>query len=462
MKPRRLLYALAWAAAAVIVGGPPAYRQLFPEPTHYASDVEHFKYGSVGVEAASGLPYKVWRAMPGVCMPPGQREAGYRAFGFQWEPGRATPIGMPLERALVDRVGVNCAMCHVGRVETASGPRLLVGAPNTTLDLQAYLRFLFKCASSDAFTADAVFAENRRLGHGLSAPEQLFYRALIIPQVRAALREQQRQLAFMDAQPDWGPGRASGFQPAKVQILKQPDDGALDIVDIPPLWNLALRDGGGLHWDGVNTSAHEVFLNSGIGNGASAASVNVASLERMERWARDLPSARYPWPVQAALARQGEGIFRQACAECHAVGGARLNQVIPVSWTGTDRNRLDAFTPETRDAFLGATSYRWRYSHFRKTGGYVAAPLDGVWARAPYLHNGSVPTLAALLSPPAERPVTFRRGGTAYDTARVGFLDAGPWTYDTRLPGNGNGGHLWGAALPPPDRQALLEYLKTL
>jgi cytochrome c2 len=463
MKVRRWLFRGAWVAAALIVAVPLAYGRLFPLPTRYADDVEHFKYASVGVEAAQGVPFEVWRTLPGVCMDPAQRQAGYRTFGFQWEPGHSTPVGMPLETAIVPRVGINCALCHVGRVEGPDGTsRLLVGAPNTSLDLQAYLRFLFDCAASPKFTADAILAENARLGGDLNIAERLFYRAVIIPQVKSALLGQKHQLAFMDGQPDWGPGRTAGFQPAKVQVLGRPFDGTLDIADIPPLWELRLREGGAYHWDGANTSRHEVFLNSGIGNGASAATIDVPSLERTEHWALDNRPPRYPWPVDAALAARGQGLFAAECAQCHEPGMGKTGQVVPISWLGTDRNRLDAFTVETAQAFREASGYPWRYAHFRKTNGYVATPLNGIWARAPYLHNGSVPTLDALLAPPGQRPRTFYRGSARYDPIQVGFASDRGWRFDTGLAGNGNAGHLWGTTLPEPDRRALLEYLKTL
>ena len=363
--------------------------------------------------------------MPGVCMPPAQRDAGYRAFGFQWEAGKPTPIGMSLETVIVPRVGVNCALCHVGRVDLASGPWPLLGAPNTSLDLQSYLRFLFRCAASDAFTPDAILAENARLGGRLNPVEKLFYRLAIIPQVKRELAKQQRQLAFMDQQPDWGPGRAAGFQPAKVQVLGRAYDGTLDIVDIPPLWHTRLREGGGLHWDGVNTSIHEVFLNSGIGNGASAHSINRPSLARMEAWVRDLPAAPYPGPVDPALAQLAVATpfsikTVRTATRLAAQSLARSSRSPAWGLTAT------VSTPSPSrpaDAFLETRAYRWRYTHFRKTDGYVAGPLSGIWARAPYLHNGSVPNLQALLSPPDQRPVTFqsRRAGLRR-TSAVGFV----------------------------------------
>jgi hypothetical protein len=95
---------------------------------------------------------------------------------------------------------------------------------------------------------------------------------------------------------------------------------------------------------------------------------------------------------------------------------------------------------------------------------YKARPLNGIWAAAPYLHNGSVPSLYALLLPPAERPLRFAVGRWEYDPKHVGYVSDGqvPFVLDTSLPGNGNGGHEYGTKLADEDRWALVEYLKTL
>jgi hypothetical protein len=99
-------------------------------------------------------------------------------------------------------------------------------------------------------------------------------------------------------------------------------------------------------------------------------------------------------------------------------------------------------------------------------GPYAARPLDGVWAAAPYLHNGSVPTLYDLLLPPAQRPKKFALGARDYDPVKLGFVvttscDQQDCLVDTTQIGDGNGGHLWGTTLSDSDRMALLEYLKT-
>jgi hypothetical protein len=99
-------------------------------------------------------------------------------------------------------------------------------------------------------------------------------------------------------------------------------------------------------------------------------------------------------------------------------------------------------------------------------GPYAARPLYGIWAAAPYLHNGSVPTLYHLLLPPEQRPKRFALGGREYDPVRLGFAvgtacGQQDCAVDTTRIGDGNGGHLWGTDLAEPDRMALLEYLKT-
>jgi hypothetical protein len=109
--------------------------------------------------------------------------------------------------------------------------------------------------------------------------------------------------------------------------------------------------------------------------------------------------------------------------------------------------------------------------------GYVALQLDGVWLRGPYLHNGSVPTVRALLEPEEQRPKVFYRGYDVLDPRNGGFVsqrcaggqsdtagcmpeDRG-WAYDVTERGNGNRGHRYGTALSGELKTALVEYLKT-
>ena len=101
------------------------------------------------------------------------------------------------------------------------------------------------------------------------------------------------------------------------------------------------------------------------------------------------------------------------------------------------------------------------------------APLDAIWLRAPYLHNGSVPTLRDLLNPVEQRPKIFCRGGEVYDWKNLGFVSTpvvsgsrltcpGHFRYNVLVRGNSNKGHLYGTALSDADKTALMEFLKTL
>src|SRR5262249_46935495 len=159
------------------------------------------------------------------------------------------------------------------------------------------------------------------------------------------------------------------------------------------------------------------------------------------------------------LAVRGAQVFtQQQCNTCHAPDGQRTGQVIPLTEAGlgTDRHRLDMWTQEAADRYNHfADGYSWGFHDLRKVvpEGYQAVLLAGLWLRAPYLHNGSVPTLVDLLSPPDSRPKKFIRGYDVYDPAKVGFIASGPeaervgFEYDTSAPGNSNHGHLYGTTL---------------
>jgi hypothetical protein len=188
-------------------------------------------------------------------------------------------------------------------------------------------------------------------------------------------------------------------------------------------------------------------------------------------WLREFRPPRYPLPVDARKAALGKPVFEAECAACHASGrDNRLGTVIPIAEVGTDRERLDAWTKAAADganakvASLGITR-----TPMIKTQGYVAVQLDGLWLRGPFLHNGSVPTVRDLLEPPARRPPAFYRGYDVIDAANLGYVSTLAeekghkfFPFDTRQRGNGNGGHLYGTALPAAEKEALVEYLKTL
>ena len=187
----------------------------------------------------------------------------------------------------------------------------------------------------------------------------------------------------------------------------------------------------------------------------------------------------YPYPVDAALAEAGEKAFLRVCADCHGTYGknaAYPGRMIPLAEIKTDRVRFDSLTPAHREMYAQSWFAEYgRKKNINAPEGYVAPPLDGIWASAPYFHNGSVPTLWHLLRP-AERPAVWKRTEDGYDPLRVGLeiqtFDQIPAAvtsggerrqfFDTREFGKSAAGHLFPNTLTEDEKRAVLEYLKTL
>jgi hypothetical protein len=237
-------------------------------------------------------------------------------------------------------------------------------------------------------------------------------------------------------------------------------------------------------------------------------------------------------PINTDLAAKGAVLYKENCQGCHlpppsdpafwsvsqwlpanSAGERFLNlNMINIDHVGTDAAQADDMASRhvvlpaslgiTKDGFgeaLGAvvanTVNRWyntqtpptpqdvqdqmnghRDNGVRAPHAYKVRPLNGIWATPPYLHNGSVPTIYALLSPVSERPKTFYLGNREYDPANVGYkTDAFPGGFllDTSIRGNSNSGHEFnnappntkgviGRLLTPDERRAIIEFLKTL
>ena len=203
----------------------------------------------------------------------------------------------------------------------------------------------------------------------------------------------------------------------------------------------------------------------------------------IQQYLLSLEAPKYPYAIDTALANNGRAIFQENCAKCHGTYGEQSkypNKIVPLDEIGTDRRRFD----NIGTAFGEAYSTSWfakegdKVMPIKPTVGYQAPPLDGIWATAPYFHNGSSPTLKSVLNS-KDRPKRFTRSyGTSeadYDKRNVGWIfqevstpakNRSPFEmrkiYDTSLPGRGNGGHTYGDDLSDAERTALIEYLKTL
>jgi hypothetical protein len=190
----------------------------------------------------------------------------------------------------------------------------------------------------------------------------------------------------------------------------------------------------------------------------------------------------YPFSINQELATQGKAVFEGHCSRCHGTYGENEsypNLVIPLEEIGTDPEyvtaamggQLDRFGRWLKQSFYG------EHSRLVKVPGYIAPPLDGVWATAPYLHNGAIPTIEALLNSP-KRPRYWVRtfNSKDYNDKTLGWNytelvygkdgatdpEQRKRLYDTTLPGYSNEGHTFGDNLVEEERRQVLEYLKTL
>jgi hypothetical protein len=488
--PRSGKWVKAGGVAVVLIAilGITAWYKLFREvDQHFDSMEDYYKYGSIGTEGPAGIPYWIWVALPRVFPEYLPGPGGYNALGFYTEAGKEIPVGFSKKTVGIERVGINCALCHAATVRFSpnEGPVFLAGGGTSTADVLGYQRFLFRCASDPRFNSTTIMAAIAPM-YKLSFIDRTLYRYALIPAVKKALLKQKAIFAWTNSRPAWGKGRIDPFNPVKNATLhvpvydltdprcaKEPEHCTAANADMVPFWNMRARTGMALHWDGLNTNLTEVVRSSAIGDGATPKTIPLEALQKLQDYIMDLKPPAYPadrFPVNAALAASGKTIFdREQCASCHAFGGAQTGKVISLATVGTDPNRSSIWREDAAKAYNDyASKYQWKFNTFRATDGYVAVPLDAIWTRGPYLHNGSVPTLRELLDAPENRPKIFYRGYNVFDPVKVGFVADGDEAkrvgdrYDTSARGNSNSGHVYGTQLAAHDKDALVEFMKTL
>lgn len=251
-------------------------------------------------------------------------------------------------------------------------------------------------------------------------------------------------------------------------------------LDAPAWWNVKYKQR--LYYDGFAKKNHRALMQFLLvpTNGKKAIERFAKDFRHIEAYIESIAAPTWPWPEELDATQVGRGreVFRKNCASCHGSYGETVrypNRMVPMDKLGTDRQRLDSIRKEDRETY--SNSWLTMYDPegvILDPKGYIAPPLEGVWASAPYLHNGSVPTLYHLLFP-EERPALWRRQGADYDKARGGLLfeaaeelpeglsgDARRRWFDTRQKGKSNKGHDFPARLSREQRMDLLAYLKSL
>jgi hypothetical protein len=248
-------------------------------------------------------------------------------------------------------------------------------------------------------------------------------------------------------------------------------------LDVPAWWLLGKKST--MYYDG-RTDARSVRTNMQFMLGEKT----LAEFKELEPTFRDIQAffnnlepPKYPFPIDREKAERGRTLFEKSCAKCHGTYGENAkypNRIVELNEIGTDPARAQGISPR----FVAHYNSTWFGEDFpvdEEMTGYQAPPLDGVWATAPYLHNGSVPTLTSLLKS-SDRPSRFTRPPSTdfdhYDKLNVGWkfevpaADAPPRKdrslFDSKRFGLGNGGHTFGDKLTEDERMQVVEYLKTL
>jgi len=437
-----------------------------------------FKYGSIGAEHDAGIPYWIFFVLPRMFPEKLPGPGGYASLGVAWEQGQELPIGFTKKTIGFPRVANNCASCHTAsyRRSANENPVFVPTGPNHTLDLQAFFRFVVDCARDPRFNADEIMSEIA-LVYDLPLLDRLIYRYVLIPITKKRLLERERQFKWVYHKefPLWGRGRDDAMNLTKYFLLNWSMDNSIGPTDMPSVWNLKKykpEKGMLMNLAGDSHDARSVIIDSALGllNAEPRDREDfLAQIDWLVKYLSEKPAPKYPFPIVQTLAEDGKAVFDNNCARCHA--SERTGTRVPVAEVGTDAERLKTWS---KKAAIESNKVVRSFGIERpglvenEPSGYIAAFLDGIWLRAPYLHNGSVPSLRDLLKPATERPKVFYRGYDVYDAENVGFVTQGPQAervgtkYDVSARSNGNQGHEFGTNLSAQDKDALIEYLKTL
>jgi RoxA-like, cytochrome c-like len=379
--------------------------------------------------------------------PDGYREAFQARYGLHEStiPNDGLPMG--LRRAVAKQSGrlglqVDCLLCHGGSI----GGQSYIGLGNSQLDIEPLFR-------------DLTIADGYR-------PPPV---AFVVNTARGTVNAGQMSAVLL----------AMRNHDLSKRVFPLPLGSRFSEIDTPAWWHLKKKQT--MYYDG-RTDSRSV---------RSLMQFMLGELERdefvkLEPTFRDiraylltLSPPKYPFSIDGDLASQGKRVFERDCARCHGTYGEQPsypNKVVELDVIGTDPARAKA-----PSALLVAHYNKSWFGEFypadEKMTGYQAPPLDGVWATAPYLHNGSVPTLANLLDSET-RPHRFLRPPSTsfdhYDQVKVGWkaeeMDEAPdhdsqelrRYFDSSRFGLNNAGHTFGDHLDDPERRALIEYLKTL
>lgn len=531
------------ALLIAITGAFVAWEATWVTDQHY-DERDAFLKGSIGTEIAPLAVVKVLPELAPEAFLPGGPDAGdmIEQFGYIRRPAddpyAALPVGFtvgnyrPLSGAPspIPFVGIGCSTCHTSALHHPSleEPAIVSGAGNPALDLIGWGN-----AVEAALTAKGKDGEwlvtLERIVAASDEPIPWFPDQLIIAVWLSQARAQSLKLAevYDDAEigvslrdsrvgPE-GPIRTTPFKSLVRRLLDRPgsEDAAFSKIPVAHHqgWKAWAQFDGSIRSPELRSAlaamtimaARDNLMQPEIGRNVVFAAHYLLDLGG-PRFAEVFPDAEIE--ADGASIENGRTVYEWACAGCHgrpsADGGwdgetERFGEVIPVEEIGTDPRRvtfrhnteLPAAIMAHMSVFPEGHPFRVQPGEMRPNPediasfvpGYLAGPIDSAYARAPYLHNGSVLTLAELINLEPRRR-TFCRGAADYDTERVGLAYVAPdrdadgrlrcdlssrhyFLFDASEPGNSAGGHdyPWRYGAPgwnPQELRDLLAYLKTL
>ena len=424
-----------------------------PSPQRDGDPKIGYEYLITGDYLKSGIPYSYYK------LAYGKRNSEYLKrdslnAGISYE---FTAVKAPNGEIVV---APNCLQCHAQVIDN----KLIIGLGNSTVDFTEGERV----NASNAAIAESFLRKTSRKKYEAAEP---FLK--VVKVVSKQLRTQVRGVNTAD--------RLAALLAAHrdPMTFRWSDTAMIDIPDqvIPsdvPAWWLAKKKHG-LFYNGFGRGDFGRFLMASnlltVTDTAESNEVDT-HFNNVLAYLKTIEPPKYPNPINQSLAKEGGIIFVQNCSKCHGNGNEYPNLLIPESVIKTDSflYKSNYQNPQFVDWFNN--SWFAQGDHPAKLvpyNGYMAPPLDGVWITAPYFHNGSVPTLEAVLNS-KERPQYWSRDydNLVYDYQKIGWKysvnkkPGGSNVYNTDLPGYGNYGHYFGDHLTDKERKALIEYLKTL
>jgi hypothetical protein len=346
----------------------------------------------------------------------------------------------------------DCMLCHAGSVHGKS----YVGLGNSALDVQAFFEELAKASGGSG-----------RLPHTFT-------------NVRGTSEAGAMSVFLLS------------FREADLGLRAKPADLDLhdDMCEDVPAWWLLKKKKSMYHTGSANARSVRSIMQFMLtpAQGLDTFTKEEPVFADILAYILSLEPPRYPGKIDKTLAASGEAIFTKTCAKCHGTYGENWkypNKIVSLKEIGTDPNRHRGISKKFGEHYNKTWFAKEKRADgkdgypVRETAGYLAPPLDGIWATAPYFHNGSAPTVYDVLNSKTRPKIftrSFRTVKDDYDEVKLGWkvrvLECGAdpelpaierrKIYDTTQPGRGNQGHTFGDHLSDAERMAVIEYLKSL